>query len=221
MDKLNLKAEKRKLFGRKVKRLRREGILPANIYGKSVKSQAVQVNLADFEKIYSKAGETNLVELMLSAKKFPVLIHKVQLDPVKDKPIHTDFLQVNLKEKVTADVPIELVGEAPAEKQGLGTVVQHIDEIGVEAFPANLPDKFEIDLTGLVKVDDLVQVKDISVDVKKVEINTDSEQIIVKIEPLRKEEEVKEEKPEVKEEGKEAEKETTAEATREEKAHQA
>ncbi|KKQ85585.1 MAG: 50S ribosomal protein L25 [Candidatus Woesebacteria bacterium GW2011_GWB1_38_8] len=190
MDKFILKADNRKIIGRKVNSLRREGILPANIYGKKVKSQSIQVDLNEFKKIYAKAGETNLVEIQINSDKKPVLIHNIQADPVTDKPLHVDFLQVDLKEKVTAEVPIELVGEAPAEKQGLGTVVLYIDKIEVEALPSDLPDKFEIDAAALTEVDKAVLVKDLKVDVSKVELKADPEQILVKVEPPRKEEEV-------------------------------
>jgi len=190
MSKLTLKAEPRKLLGRKVKKLRREGMLPANVYGKKVKSKAVSVKLTDFGKIFKQAGETSIVDLSLNKKILPVLIHNVQLDPVRDIPLHVDFLQVDLKEKVTSQIPVELVGESPAEKQGLGTVVQYISEIEVEALPMDLLDKFEVDLSKLGKVNDAVLVRDIKVDKKKIFISKeDKEKMVVKIEELRKEEE--------------------------------
>lgn len=188
MNKLILKAEKRHITGRKVKKLRKDGILPANIYGKKVESLAVQVGMGDFQKVFKDAGETGLVELVVNGNKKPVLIHNVQFDPVTSNPIHADFLQVDLKEKVTAQVPVELVGASPAEKQGLGTVVQYIDEIEVEALPADLPDKFEVDASRLTEVDMAVLVKDLPLDKTKVEIKEDLEQILVKVEPPRKEE---------------------------------
>ncbi len=189
MKKHTLKAEKRKILGQKVKTLRKEGVLPANIYGKKVKSLAIQVSMRDFEKVYKEAGETGIVEITVDSSKRPVLVNNVQMHPVTDVPIHIDFLQIDLKEKVTADVPIDLIGESPAEKSGLGTVVQQINEIEVEALPTDLPEKFEIDMSKLTKVDMAVLVKDLKVD-KKIEIKLDIEQIIVKVEPLRKEEEV-------------------------------
>ena len=189
MQKNILKAEKRKLLGRKVNRLRREGFLPANIYGKKIKSLAIKLSLADFEKVYKAIGETGVVEIVIGKQKRPVLISNVQLDPVTDKPLHVDFHQIDLKEKTTAAVPVELIGESPAEKQGLGTVVQYLDEIEVEALPKDLPDKFEIDLSKLAKVDQAVQIKDLVVDTKKVKILAEKGQLVVKVEPPRKEEE--------------------------------
>ncbi len=189
MDTKTLSADVRKIEGRKVKNLRSQGILPANVYGKKVKSQAIQVSLKDFDKVYSEVGETGLVELEIGKEKRPVLVHNVQLNPVTDKPVHVDFLQVDLKEKVEAEVPVEMSGESPAEKQALGTVVQYINDIQVEALPMDLPEKFVIDISGLTEVDQAIFVKDIKVDRSKVEIKGDPEAIAVKVEPPQKIEE--------------------------------
>jgi large subunit ribosomal protein L25 len=188
MDKKILKADPRKLSGRKVKNLRKEGILPANISGKKIKSEAVQVDLKDFEKVYKEVGETGLLTLVVGKEERPVLIHNIQLNPVSDAPVHVDFLQVNLKEKVEADVPVELTGESPAEKQSLGTVVQYINEVTVEALPMDLPEEFVIDISLLAEVDQAVFVKDLKVDRNKVELKNDPEEIVVKVEPPQKEE---------------------------------
>lgn len=179
----------RTLFGRKVKNLRKGGILPANIYGKKIKSQSVEVNLGEFAKVFKDAGETQVIELKLGREKRPVLIHNLQENPVTDQIIHVDFLQVDLKVKVTAKVPVELIGESPSEKEGTGVVVLQVGEIEVEALPGDLPEKFEVDLSPLVKVDDAIYIKDVKVDVKKVVIKNEPEQIIVKVEEPKKEEE--------------------------------
>ena len=187
MVNLILKVEKREITGRKVNRMRKEGILPANIYGKNIKSISLMVKEKDFEDMFKKAGETSLLKIELGKEKRPVLVHSVQMDPLSDRPIHVDFLQVDLKEKVTAEVPVELVGESPAEKQGSGTVVQYIQEIEVEALPTELPEKFEVDISNLIEVDNALFVKDLKVDKKKVEIKNDMEVIIVKVEAIKEE----------------------------------
>jgi large subunit ribosomal protein L25 len=188
MNKLTLKAEVRKISGRKVKNLRKEGILPGNISGKKIKSEAVQVVFKDFEKVYKEAGETGLLTLEIGKEEKPVLIHNLQVNPVSDIPVHVDFLQVDLKEKVEADVPVELIGEAPAEKQAIGTVVQYLNEIKVEALPMDLPEKFEVDTSELAEVDQAIMVKDLKVDRSKVDIKTGADEIVVKVEPPQKEE---------------------------------
>ena len=200
-----LKADKRKLQGRKVKRLRKEGILPANIYGKKVKSLSIQVQIQDFNKMYKEVGETGLLQVLVENKKRPVLIHGVQVDPVTGLPLHVDFLHVDLTQKVSANVPIETTGGAPAEKQGLGTVVTQLDEVEVEALPADLPGKFVVDLSELKEVNQAIYIKDLSLDKTKVKIKDDLEAIIVKVEPLRKEEEKVPEVVEEEEEGVEEE----------------
>lgn len=187
MAKRVLKSEKRNILGRKVKRLRREGILPANIYGKKAESLAVQVKLDEFQKVFSEVGETGLVELKLEDETHSVLIHNVQLDPATDRPLHADFLEVDLKEKVTATVPIHLIGESPSEKEG-GVVVQQMHEIEVEALPTDLLEKIEVDISGLVEIDQAVKVGELKVDKTKVEIKEDPERIVVSIAPPAKEE---------------------------------
>lgn len=188
MQKYSLKAESRKITGRKVKTLRRQGLLPANIYGKKVKSTSIQIEQKEFVKVFEQAGETGIVEIKLDKEIRPALIHNVQIDPVSDLPVHVDFLQVDLKEKVTAEVAVELTGESPAEKQGLGTVVLYIDELEVEALPVDLPEKFVVDVGNLAEVGQTVLVKNLKVEKDKVEIKADPEAIVVKVEPPQKEE---------------------------------
>lgn len=190
-EKPKLKVEKRKTTGRKVKLLRREGILPGNIYGKKVKSQAVQLDLKSFLPVYQEVGETGVVSLQLKGetKIRPVLIHNIQLDPVTDRPLHADFYQVSLKEKVATEIPIELVGESPAVKEKLGILIQPLTGVEVEALPTELPDNFQIDIGKLEKVDDAVIVADLKVP-EGVKILTGAKQILAKIEPPAKEEEV-------------------------------
>ena len=184
MEKIELKAQKRKELGRKVNKLRRVGIIPANIYGSGFKSESVQVNFKEFAAIYKRAGETSVVELAIDGEKkeLPVLIHNVQMDPVGDLPIHVDFLKIDLTKKVTADVPLELIGESPAEKQGIGTLVQYLDEIEVEALPGDLPEKIAVDVSDLTDVDQSIMVKDLSYDKAKVDIKENPEEVVAKIE---------------------------------------
>lgn len=185
-----LEAQKREVLGHKVKVLRREGLLPANVYGKGVKSLAVQVKEKDFLQVFKTSGETSLVDLKVSSesKSRPVLIDNVQLAPVTDVPLHVDFHQVSLKEKVRAEVPIELTGSSPALGEKKGILVQQMDEIEVEALPTDLPDKLEADLGELKEVDDAIKVGNLQVDKAKVKIIADAGQIVAKIEPPAEEE---------------------------------
>jgi len=211
MTKLTLNATKRKILGRKVKKLRAEGLLPANIYGKDVKSLAVQVDLKDFDAVFKKAGETNIVYLNVEkqkGKEKPILIHNLQVDPVTDQPLHVDFHQVDLTKKVTADIPLEIKGEAPAVEKG-GVLVQLMDEIEVEALPTDLPDKIKVDVSGLTEIGDTIVLKDLKIDTKKVKLTEENlKTVVAQIEEPTKEKE-EEKKPE--EEAKEGKEEKPAE----------
>ena len=149
MTNISLSAQIRKVVGRKVKNLRSQGILPANVYGKKIKSQSISVPLKEFLKVFSETGETKLVDLQLDGKKLPVLINNVSLHPLNGSPLHADFHQVDLKEKVTAHVSVAILGEAPAVKEKLGVLLTNLDELEVEALPADLPEKIEIDVSLL------------------------------------------------------------------------
>jgi large subunit ribosomal protein L25 len=185
-----LKADKRTELGRKVKRLRKEGKIPSNVYGKDIKSVSIVVNEKEFDKVYKEAGETGVVEITLDKETKPTLIHNVQTNPVTGAILHVDFFQVDLKKKITANVPIELEGESPAEKQGLGTVVLYVDEIEVESLPADIPEKFVLNIENLTEVEQQLTASDIKVDKDKVEIKEGLDKTLVRVEPLRKEEEV-------------------------------
>jgi len=185
MKSIKLESKKREVFGRKVKNLRSDGKIPANIFGKKIKSEAIIVDGKEFSEVYKLAGETQIIDL--SGK--PVLISNIQYDPVNESYLHVDFRQVDLSEKITASVPLVFEGESPAEKQSLGTVVEQIDEIEVEALPTDLPEKIIVDVSVLTEVDQAIYVKDLKIPAK-VEVKDDSESIVVKVEPPQKEEEM-------------------------------
>lgn len=182
----NLKAETREIYGRKVKKLRKDGFVPANIFGKKIKSKAITIPTKDFQEVYKETGETGLVEILIKGEKTPALVHHVQTNAKSGQIMHVDFLQVDLKEKVEARVPVEIAGESPAEKQSIGTVVQHLNEVIVEALPMDLPEKFEIDASGLIEVDQTVYIKDLKVDKSKVDIKNSPEEIVAKVEAPQK-----------------------------------
>lgn len=190
MTEIKLTAQKRVMTGKKVKKLRKEGLLPANIFGKKIKSQSLSLNQKEFEKVFEEAGETGIVNLTIEGEKeaHPVMIQNLQRNPVTDDVLHADLRQVILTEKVVANIPVEMVGEAPAAEQKLGILIQNISEIEVEALPLDLPEKFVVDVSGLNNVGDEILVKSIEVNKSKVELKTDENLVVVKIEPLAKEE---------------------------------
>lgn len=188
MQKHSLKAEKRTLEGKKVKELRKQGLIPANVYGKDIKSESLSVNLKDFEQTYQKAGETGIVELDLgSGEPKTTLIRNVQKDPVTGNPLHIDFYNVSLKEKITAKVPVVQIGESKAVVDKVGAILQPLAEIEVEALPTDLPEKIEVDISPLSEVDQEIKIKDLKID-PNVTVLTDPEQIVIKVGSLISEE---------------------------------
>ncbi len=180
MKKYVLSATIRDLVGRKVKTLRKQGMVPATIYGKSLKSVSVTVTGDEFGKLYKEAGDTGLIELTIDGQARPVLVHHLQRDPISGGVRHIEFHQVDLKEKVSAQVPIELVGEAPAVAQKLGVLLSVLDEVEVEALPTDLPEYIAVDLSSLAQVNDEIKVSDLKV-AKNVIIQTGPALTVVKI----------------------------------------
>ncbi|MBP9817636.1 50S ribosomal protein L25 [Candidatus Shapirobacteria bacterium] len=188
-----LKAEVRTVTGRKVKHLRNSGQLPSSVYGKDMEPISIQVSEKEMAKIFAHSGESGLVDLDLDGKTLPVLFRNPQYHAVSGLLTHFDCYKVNLKEKITTAVPIEFVGEAPATKEGK-VLVEVVNEVEVEALPADLPEKIEVDLSKLVSVDVMITVADIKID-GKYEIKSDMSQVLAKVEEPRVEEVVVAEAP--------------------------
>lgn len=183
MQKHTLKVEKRTVFGKQLKALRKSGILPGNVYGKDIKSTAVQLPTKEFKAIYDEVGSSGVVYLDLDGESRPVLIHALAFDYIKSQPLHADFFQVNLKEKVKTMVPLHVVGEPKAVSEKLGMLMQPVSEIEVEALPTDLPEALEIDVTELAEVGQHLKVSDIK-KAATVEILTDPEQVVASIAEL-------------------------------------
>jgi large subunit ribosomal protein L25 len=180
MKALRLEANRRMVTGRKVKNLRNDGVIPATIYGKTTKPISVQTSAEEFVRTYGQTGETGLIHLTVDGEDHPVLVKNVQLDPVSSLPIHIEFHQVSLKEKIRAHVPIIFTGEAQAIKEKVGTLLQLLNEIEVEALPADLPEHIEVNISGLINVNDHMTVKELSMP-QNVTLLTDPEIMVVKI----------------------------------------
>src|SRR5690606_34258926 len=138
---MELIAQKRKELGKETKKLRRNRELPAVVYGKGLESMPITVNAVKFDSVFAAAGSTNLVDLKLDSETLRVLINEVQYHPVSDKPLHVNFHKVNLKEKVSAEIPVNLVNEEvhPLIKSGDALALVLLSEISIEALPTDLP----------------------------------------------------------------------------------
>jgi large subunit ribosomal protein L25 len=214
MEQLMLTAAKRDVLGKRNRFLRRQGITPAHLFGHNLKSLALQCDTTELKKIIAHAGETRLISLKVQGEKESksVFVREIQRDALGKHLLHVDFYQIRKGEKMTMDVPIVLVGESPAMK-GKGRMLSHgITELSIECLPEKVPPQIEVDISGLVELEQPIHVKDIVLD-PDIEVHDDPDQLVVKVtEIVIKVEE--EEKPEVLEE-EEAEAEVKAEAAAE------
>lgn len=191
---LNLSAKIRKTFGRKVKGLRRQDVLPAVLYGPKIKNQSLEINSKEFSKIYEQAGESSLISLEVKglfsgkAGKNLVLIHEVKFDPLTDKPVHVDLYQPSLTEKTEANVPLEFTGESLAVKDLGGTLVKNIHEIEVKALPQDLPHELKVDIEPLKTFEDHILIKDIVLP-KGAEILREPNEVVASVSPPKEVEE--------------------------------
>ncbi|MDD4026583.1 MAG: 50S ribosomal protein L25 [Candidatus Shapirobacteria bacterium] len=185
-EKHQMIADIRTVVGRKVRQLRKEGLIPATVYGHKFESLSIQFKTLELEKLFNEVGESGLVELLIGEEKLPILFRNPQYSAILGDLIHIDCYKVNLKEKITASVPIEFIGESVAVKEG-NTLIEVTTEVEVEALPTDLPKSIEVDISVLNAVDDAITVADIKLD-EKVEMVTSLEQVIVKIEAPRAEE---------------------------------
>lgn len=162
-DKINLTLDVREVQGKKVTRLRKEGIVPGVIYGHGFNPMTVQSPYSEIERVVRAAGRHTPVQVTVGGKKKIAMIKDVDRDPVKARIRHVSLHAVKANEVVTAEVPIRLVGvgESPAEKAGL-VVLQAIEEIEVKAKPADLPEALEVSLTGLTTTDDKLTLADVT-----------------------------------------------------------
>jgi len=191
-------AEKRNQLGKQSKKLRLDRKLPAVVFSKGVESLPLTVDFNQFVKVFSEAGETTLVDLKHGSSSEKVLIKDLQLDPVTGNPIHVSFQKVNLKEKITADIPVEVVGEETNElvKSGEGLILQLLNEITVEALPTDLPHNFVVDVSKLTVLGEGLKIADLEYDKDKVElVDYDPEELIVKIDKAAMKEEPEEVAP--------------------------
>ncbi len=189
MTTFELVADTRTLFGRKTKQLRKKGIVPANIFGKKIKSLAIELESSVLLDTMRKAGETGLIHLKIKGDNsvHPVLVSGYAQDPVTDAMLHVDFHEVDLKQKTTASVPLKAVGESEAVKSGM-VLVMFKNELEVEALPTDLPDSIEVDISGLTEVGSTILAKDLKFDRSKVTIEIGDEEPIATIQEPAKEE---------------------------------
>src|SRR3989344_1844845 len=185
MDRLSLNAEERIILGKKVKKLRKDGILPGHVFGKGLETEHVSVNTKDFLHTFTQVGETGLIDLKIGSEKIrPVLVREVSHNPITGKPMHVDFYQVNLSQKVKVSVPLVLVGDEPElVKNSEAIVLQTLNEVEVEALPTDLVEKIEVDITNLKNIDDSINIGQLKFDREKLSVGVEEDAIVVKLAP--------------------------------------
>lgn len=160
-EKITLALSPRTVQKKKVRALRREGIVPAVIYGKDVNAILVQVGKKDLELLYKKMHGTSIIEAGLEGKTFPVLIHQVQRDNMSGSITHVDFLKVDLKREVTVEIQLNFVGVSPAEKDGKGKVGHEATSITIKCSPTMIPSEIEVDVSGIKDKHDVIHASDL------------------------------------------------------------
>ncbi len=182
MDQIELKVTSREILGKKVRFLRRQGVIPVHLYGPGIESMALQCDTTELQRVLDEAGKTQLISLKIDNEKKPrtVVVHEVQIEPQTGESLHVDFYQVKMAEKVKVEIPIVLVGEAPALKLKENMLVQELNTLSVECLPAKIPPSVELDLNSLTESEQAVRVKDIELD-REVTVLNDPELVMVKV----------------------------------------
>jgi len=195
MDEIELKVTKRDILGKKVRFLRRQGITPVHLFGHGIESQALQCDTARLQQVLAKAGKTKLINFKIDGEKRArsVIIREVEVELPRRELVHVDFYQVKKAEEMKVEVPVVLVGEAPALKLRENTLLQELDTLSVECLPTKIPASVELDISSLTEADQVLRVKDIEME-KGVTVLNDPEVVVVKISARRVEEVVVEEK---------------------------
>jgi large subunit ribosomal protein L25 len=178
---MQLKAATRDLLGKSSRRLHGQGKLAAVVYGHNTKPTPLVLDRLEFQKVFLKSGRTHLVDLVIDAGHTEkVLVREIQTHPRRMGPIHVDFYQVNLEEKITVEVPIHLVGESAAVKRGDADILQPLHSLRVECLPSDIPEAFEVDLTPLEEIESEIRISDLTMP-KGVTVLIDPEELVVKI----------------------------------------
>jgi large subunit ribosomal protein L25 len=181
MDRITLDATPRTVVGKKVRFLRRTGITPVNVFGHNVSSLALEVKEAALERALARAGTNALISLRVagSTEPRPVLIRGHQRRATSGKLLHVDLYQVSMTETITTDVPLVLVGTAPALSLS-GVLLKNLDAVEIECLPADLVSSIEVDMSGLAEIGQAVLVSDLKVS-SAIKILTNPETLVVKI----------------------------------------
>ncbi|MFA5926919.1 MAG: 50S ribosomal protein L25 [Patescibacteria group bacterium] len=184
MTEFKLEAKTRETDGRKT---RQAGLIPCVVYGKNIENVVIAFDKVNFNRLFREAGTSNLIDLSVDDKtSFKTLVQDVQRNPITLDVVHVDLLKINMKEKISTEIPLEFVGESPAVVDLSGSLITARDSVEIECLPADLPSEIKVDISILDDFEKDIRIKDIVVPAG-VEILNDEEEVVVHVEPPRDE----------------------------------
>ncbi|MEI8143436.1 MAG: 50S ribosomal protein L25 [Candidatus Berkelbacteria bacterium] len=186
MSEFQLEAQKRE---GKAADIRRNGSIPAIVYGSDFPNADIAIDKKVFTKIFKEAGTSNLIDIKIEGKNVKTLVHDIQLHPVSGDVVHIDFFKVNMKEKITTEIPLKFIGDSPAVINLDGSLITPVDSIEVECLPADLVSEIEVDISILDDFEKDIRIADLKVPAG-MEIINDPEEVIVMVQAPRSDEEL-------------------------------
>lgn len=214
---MELVVQTREILGKKVKALREQGLIPAELYGHGLANFHLSVPKKEFSKLFKEAGESTVIKLKTENKEFNVLIHDIDKNALTDEISHIDFYAIKKDEKIKVRAPLRFIGESAAVKEKGAILIKAVHELEIEALPEDLLHHIEVDISKLIDINTSILAKDLEIS-PKVKISANPETVIASVieqkeeavvEPI-KVEEVKVEGEEKKAEKAEKEKEEEA-----------
>ncbi len=179
-EKIVLEVNKRELIGKKAKKLRKQGLILANIFGENFKSQTISINFKDFIKIFKIVKETGIVYLKLDKEEIPCLINNIQYHPVNNSILHVDFRKIDFKKKIETEVPIKIINQSEAVTQKGGILLIQTKSLLIEALPENIPQQIEIDISVIKEISQEIKVSDL-ITSGKYQIKSSPDKVIVSV----------------------------------------
>jgi large subunit ribosomal protein L25 len=187
-DSLQLSASVRSETGRHVHAVRRRGEVPAVLYGHNVEPQALAIDARSLRKVWHNAGHSHLVDLALDGgRSRKVLIRELQVNPRNAELMHVDLFAVNLREKLTVEIPLVPIGESPAVTEfKLGVLQQLLTQVKVECMPGDIPALLNVDISGLVEIDQGIRLGEVPLpDRVSLATGVDPDELVLKVAQVR------------------------------------
>ncbi|MFA6532953.1 MAG: 50S ribosomal protein L25 [Patescibacteria group bacterium] len=178
--KVSLKAESRTVFGKKLNKVRKQGLVPGNIFGPDFKSKSISVVYKELVKTYKQVGETGIVYITVDKENIPVLIKTIQKHPLSSSLLHVDFRKIDLLKKIETNVPVKTIGVSEAVTQKAGVLLLQSDTLLVEALPEDIPSSIDVDISIIKEIGQEIKVADLKKSDKYV-VKTPVEKVIVAV----------------------------------------